>query len=47
MFKLDPRIKRDSILIAKLPLCQLRLQNDQRYPWLVLVPEIVNENGVW
>ena len=40
MFTLDHRIERDSILIAELPLSQLRLQNDQRYPWLVLVPII-------
>lgn len=45
MFKLDHRIERDSILLTKLPLCQLRLQNDQRYPWLVLVPEAVDEHG--
>ena len=40
MFTLDPRIDRDSILIAKLELCQLRLQNDQRFPWLILIPEV-------
>ncbi|MUH73575.1 HIT domain-containing protein [Psychrosphaera haliotis] len=40
MFILDHRIERDSILIAELPLSQLRLQNDQRYPWLVLVPKV-------
>ncbi len=40
MFILDSRIERDSTLIAQLPLCQLRIQNDQRYLWLVLVPEI-------
>ena len=38
MFKLDPRIENDSILITELSLCQVRLQNDSRYPWLVLVP---------
>lgn len=38
MFKLDPRIEKDSIFIKDLPLCQIRLQNDSRYPWLVLLP---------
>ena len=45
-FSLDKRIERDSFLLAELPLCQLRLQNDQRYPWLVLVPKIDNVTEV-
>ncbi|GAB3002447.1 HIT family protein [Psychrosphaera aestuarii] len=40
MFTLDHRIERDSILIADMPISQLRIQDDQRYPWLVLVPKI-------
>ena len=38
-FRLDERLARDSELITKLGLCQLRIQNDKRWPWLVLVPE--------
>ncbi|WP_421358527.1 HIT domain-containing protein [Agrobacterium rosae] len=38
-FRLDDRLARDSVLITKLGLCQLRLQNDKRWPWLVLVPQ--------
>lgn len=38
-FRLDERLARDSALITKLGLCQLRLQNDCRWPWLVLVPQ--------
>jgi len=38
-FRLDERLARDSALITKLGLCQLRLQNDRRWPWLVLVPQ--------
>lgn len=45
-FTLDSRIERDSILIAELPLCQLRIQNDGRYYWLVLVPVINNVTEV-
>ena len=40
MFVLDSRIEADSIFICDLELCQLRIQNDQRYPWLVLVPKL-------
>lgn len=38
-FQLDDRLARDSVLITKLDLCQLRLQNDCRWPWLILVPQ--------
>lgn len=38
-FQLDERLARDSVLITKLGLCQLRVQNDKRWPWLVLVPQ--------
>jgi len=36
--KLDERLAQDSQLVAKLPLCQLRLMNDARFPWLLLIP---------
>jgi diadenosine tetraphosphate (Ap4A) HIT family hydrolase len=38
-FHLDPKIEADSVPVADLPLCQLRLMNDARYPWLLLVPQ--------
>lgn len=37
-FSLDPRLAASSIFIADLELCQMRLNNDARWPWLVLVP---------
>jgi diadenosine tetraphosphate (Ap4A) HIT family hydrolase len=37
-FELDPRLANDSIFLGKLALCELRLMNDSRWPWLVLVP---------
>ncbi|NVK24121.1 MAG: HIT domain-containing protein [Gammaproteobacteria bacterium] len=40
MFELAPEFIRDSVLVTKLKLCQVRLQNDQRFPWLVLIPEV-------
>jgi len=39
-FELDPRLAADSILVADLPLSQLRLMDDARFPWLVLVPRV-------
>ena len=38
-FELDQRIDRDSGFVARLTLCQVRIQNDSRWPWLVMVPE--------
>lgn len=37
-FALDPRLAADTVPVAALGLCELRLMNDRRYPWLVLVP---------
>lgn len=38
MFRLDSRLQNDTILIGRLPLCQVLLMNDSRYPWVILVP---------
>lgn len=35
---LDERIAAASLPVCDLPLCQVRLQDDARWPWLVLVP---------
>jgi diadenosine tetraphosphate (Ap4A) HIT family hydrolase len=37
-FALDPRLQADTHHVASLPLCELLLMNDARYPWLILVP---------
>jgi diadenosine tetraphosphate (Ap4A) HIT family hydrolase len=38
-FELDERLENDSALITRIGLCQLRLMNDSRWPWLILVPQ--------
>src|SRR6218665_1779614 len=38
-FSLDPRLERDGLLVSNLGLCQLRVMNDRRWPWLVLIPQ--------
>ncbi len=45
-FQLDSRLAADSAFIADGPLSQVRLMNDRRYPWLVLVPR-VNDVSEW
>jgi len=41
-FVLDPRLAADTIDVAQLDLCDLRLMNDRRFPWLILVPRVAN-----
>lgn len=37
-FKLHKQLANDTIPVGDLPLCQILLMNDARFPWLVLVP---------
>jgi diadenosine tetraphosphate (Ap4A) HIT family hydrolase len=37
-FELDRRIERDTEPLLLLGLCELRLMNDSRWPWLMLIP---------
>jgi diadenosine tetraphosphate (Ap4A) HIT family hydrolase len=39
-FELDARLAGDTLTVGELPLCTVRLMNDTRWPWLVLVPRI-------
>jgi diadenosine tetraphosphate (Ap4A) HIT family hydrolase len=39
-FVLDARLAADSVLVADGPLSQLRLMDDARFPWLLLVPRV-------
>lgn len=38
-FSLDSQLSNDSLPLARLGLCELRLMNDSRWPWLILVPQ--------
>ena len=37
-FKADPAFDAGSIVVCDWPLCQVRLQDDARFPWLILIP---------
>ncbi len=39
-FALDPRLEADGPMIARIDNCQLRMVDDARFPWLVLIPEV-------
>lgn len=38
MFEIDPAFIATSEALGDLALCHARLQNDARYPWIVLIP---------
>ena len=39
-FALDPKLAADSVAVTSLSLSDLRLMNDARFPWLLLVPRV-------
>jgi ribonuclease HI len=45
-FDLDPRLAADSVEIKPLKLCSVRLMNDHRYPWLILIPMCQNMSEI-
>ena len=45
-FDLDPRLAADSVEIGTLKLCCVRLMNDHRYPWLILIPQAQNMSEI-
>lgn len=38
-FFLDPRLEADSIAVCDLELCHVRLVDEVRFPWLLLIPK--------
>jgi len=40
-FETDPRLLAHSVALAPMPLCDVRLQDDGRFAWLVLIPRVV------
>lgn len=41
-FKLHQQLRADSLRVGQLDLCELRLVNDSRFHWCLLVPRIPN-----
>jgi diadenosine tetraphosphate (Ap4A) HIT family hydrolase len=38
-FRLDERLMNDTLPVTRLGVCELRLMNDRRWPWFILVPQ--------
>tara|TARA_B100001250_G_scaffold121126_1_gene102815 strand:- start:44 stop:454 length:411 start_codon:yes stop_codon:yes gene_type:complete len=41
-FQLHDQLAKDSFFVRKLGVSQVRLNNDSRFPWLILIPELPN-----
>lgn len=39
-FQLDPRLARDTLPVTQLRLCEVRLMDNKKFPWVVLVPQV-------
>ncbi|MGD8589086.1 MAG: HIT family protein [Chromatiales bacterium] len=37
-YQLHPRLAEDTVAVDNLELCEVRLLNDSRFPWLILIP---------
>lgn len=45
-FQIDSRLEADSLPVVDLGLSSLRLMNDQRFPWLLLIPRRASKEEV-
>jgi diadenosine tetraphosphate (Ap4A) HIT family hydrolase len=45
-FQLDAAFEATSVALGSLGLCEARLQNDARYPWIVLIPRSPNAREI-
>jgi diadenosine tetraphosphate (Ap4A) HIT family hydrolase len=41
-FDLDSRLARDSFDVTNLALCNVRLMDNKKFPWVILVPRVEN-----
>lgn len=46
-FALDDRLAADTIFVASWPLSEVRMMNDEQYPWLILVPRVPGAREVY
>jgi diadenosine tetraphosphate (Ap4A) HIT family hydrolase len=46
-FQLHPRLQQDCLELGKFNLCRVLLMNDSRYPWFILVPEVLDKQEIY
>lgn len=39
-FKLHTKLQQESIEVGRFALCELRLMNDNQFPWFILIPQL-------
>lgn len=47
IFSLDPRLAADTLPVCDFALSSVRLMNDSRFPWLILVPRRANASELF
>ena len=45
-FVVDPAFAAGSVFAADWPLCHVRLQDDARFPWLILIPRVAGATEI-
>jgi len=46
MFVIDPAFETGSVALISLTLCEVRLQIDGRFPWLILIPRVAGAREI-
>ena len=46
MPEIDPAFLASSHALDELPLCHVRLQDDARWPWLILIPQVAGAREI-
>ncbi len=46
-YTLDPQLAADTLAAGVLDLCAVRVMNDRRFPWLVLVPRMAEASEIF
>lgn len=41
-YKLHDRLAKDTLAVTELPLCDVRLMDNKKFPWVVLVPRLAH-----
>lgn len=41
-FTIDAKLASDTLNLGSFPLCEVLLMNDSRFPWIILVPKLLN-----
>ena len=46
-FQLDKRLESDTFWIGDMPLCRVLLMNVSNFPWIILVPQVLDKSEIF